>query len=106
MKTDDIVNGIGGTSDDFVWSENLSGLINRHVVLSEMDSVRTGSFYQFHVVVKDEFCSMLTAKLKRFLGAGQHFFFRGVLHAQLDPFASSFQSHAYPIYISDRGCEM
>ena len=101
MQTDDIFYGVGRAADDFPVSENLPGFIYRHVILSEMNTVGSCPFHQFHMVIEDEFRSVLTAQRKRLFSIDKNLFRGSVFHAKLDPFASSFQSHAYPLYISD-----
>ena len=85
---------VGCTAYDIFLSEYAPRFGNRHVVLAEMYAVSPDFFYQFHVVVDDEYGAIIVAEFSHFRGYGQYFVFRRIFHAQLYPAATAFQSHA------------
>ena len=95
-----ILECIGGTSDDEVLSQQASGFGNGHVELAEVNPIGFDLFHDFYMIVDDESSPILPAHCQCFLRDGQDFFGRSILHAELDPSASTFKGDAYRVEIS------
>ena len=95
-----ILECIGGTSDDEILSQQASGFGNGHVELTEVNPIGLDLFHDFYMIVDDEGSPMLPAHCQCFLRDGQDFFGRSILHAELDPSASTFKGDAYRVEIS------
>lgn len=96
---EDIFERVCRATDDGVIAENASGFRYRHVVLAEMDTVRATLTDELDVVIDDEGGLVSVAQFSCFVGIAEEFLFRGILHPQLHPFATAFESHSDAVEI-------
>lgn len=96
---EDIFERVCRATDDEVIAENASGFRYRHIILAEMDTVCATHTDELDMIVDDECGLILVAQFSCFVGIAEEFLFRGILHPQLHPLASAFESHSDAVEI-------
>ena len=87
----DVFEGVGRRSDQVFRPQQAAGFRYGHVELAQMHAVGIQFADEFHVIVEDEFRTVLPAQLFDFTSDAQHLFRRSVFHAELHPAAASFE---------------
>ena len=101
-----VVERVGGAPDEKVLAQDFPRFVYRHVVLAQVNPVGLQLAHQFHPVVNEEGGPVRAAQFLYLHGHGFRLFVGGMLHAQLYPAATPFESHAGRVKIRIRVGEM
>ena len=86
-----ILEGVGGASNDLVGSQELAGLIHRHVLLAKVHTVRSDDRYHAHHIVENQGGFVVVTELTQSLPDHIDLGIVSALEAQLHPAAACLQ---------------
>ena len=89
MQTANIIKCIGCSSDNEFITQELTGLINRHIILSKMYTIYLQLLHQFYTVVENKGCTGTLTSQLQLTGYRLNLFIGSPLHAKLNPITSS-----------------
>ncbi len=96
---EDIFERVCRATDDEVIAEKASGFGYWHIVLTEMNTIGATLTDEFDMVVDDERGLVSVAQPPGFVGIAEKFLFGGILHPQLHPLATAFESYSDAVEI-------
>ena len=95
----DVFEGIGRAADEKLLAQHLPGFGHGHVLQPQVYAVGMEFLSQLHVVVDDEDGSVMFAQGLHFAPYCLHFVQGVILHAQLYPAATAFQSQTGTVQV-------